>query len=219
MRLTRLAVTLSLAIAASRLDAQAWAYPAMQIPTVSTRDYLGALVSASGTSALFQWREGLNRSSHIGLDLGLADRGGRNGGIGLFAAGNFGKQLTRASSDMPLDLLFTAGVGAAFGDGFTTLRIPFGVSGGHRFAIDNNMAITPFVHPRVSLDFVSVDAGRDGRDGDSDLSLDFDLGVDWELNRNVSFRAAGTFTGNRFSGDDGFAIGFVWRPNGLARMR
>jgi hypothetical protein len=169
---------------------------------------------------LGQWREGINSTLHAGLDAGVADFGEGRGSLGLFVAGNLGKQLVRARSDMPLDLLLTAGVGVALGDGFRTLRIPVGVSAGHRFDLDGGMALTPFVHPRASLDFSSVSIRGGRRASDNTVSIDFDLGVDWELNKNVSFRVAGLFTGSDFaSSDNGFAIGLVWRPNGLARMR
>jgi opacity protein-like surface antigen len=214
------AVAIAITLGSAPLQAQAWSYPAMQIPTTSTRDYLGALVSASGTSVLAQWREGINAEMHVGVDAGIADFGSGRSSLGLFAAGNVGRQLVRARSDVPVDLLLTGGIGLALGDGFRTLRIPVGISAGRRFDLDGGMALTPFLHPRASLDFSSVSLGGGRRASDNTVSLDFDIGVDWELNKNVSFRAAGLFTGSDFStSDNGFAIGLVWRPNGLAKMR
>jgi hypothetical protein len=197
--------------------AQAWTYPAMQVPTTSTRDYTGALVGTSGTAVLFQWREGTSRDMHLGLDAGLADPNSSD--LLAFVGGSLGKQLVRSRADLPIDLLLTAGIGAAFGGDFSVFRVPVGVSVGHRFKIDDTMAFTPFVHPRASLDLSTARRGpRDERRSDSELSLDFDLGVDFELNRNVSFRIAGLFSGSDFGGD-GFALGLVFRPNGLVRMR
>ncbi|MBY0489915.1 MAG: hypothetical protein K2R93_08740 [Gemmatimonadaceae bacterium] len=195
--------------------AQAYNYPSLQTPQASTRDYTAALVGGAGTTLLFQWREGASRGMHWQLDAGLADPKGGADPL-LFVGGGLGKELARASAEQPLDVMLTAGVGAAFGGNNTVLRIPVGVSVGHRFALDQGMAITPYVHPRASVDVCSRCGGPD-RDGRSTISLNFDAGALWQVTRNFGVVTAASFSGSDvIVGDDTFAIGVRWTPASLA---
>ena len=216
---TTVAFTLGALVAAAtvteRADAQASNYPSMQVPTASTRDYTAAVSSGAGTTALFQWREGWAPRRHWQLDAGLIDRKGSDN-LSLFVGGGIGQEIARANGDQPLDLLFTAGAGAAFGGGYTLVRIPVGVSLGHTFDLEQGMAITPYVHPRASVD-VASSGGRNGG-SESEVSLNFDLGVNFQVNSQFSVRAAAAFTGSELAGaQDTFAIGFNWTPAPLAR--
>lgn len=205
-----LAVVLTPAVAA----AQAYNYPSLQTPHASTRDYTAALVGGAGTTLLFQWREGMGPGLHWQLDAGLADPKGPADPL-LFAGGSFGKELLRGTADQPLDLMITGGVGAAFGGNNTLFRVPVGVSVGHRFALENDMAITPYVHPRASLDVCSR-CGVD-RDGRSTVSLNFDAGAFWQVNRHFGVVAAASFSGSdAFADDDTFSLGVRWTPAALA---
>ncbi|WP_411281507.1 autotransporter outer membrane beta-barrel domain-containing protein [Gemmatimonas sp.] len=216
---TTVAFTLGAVMAAftvtQRADAQASNYPSLQVPTASTRDYTAAVSSGAGTTALFQWREGWAPRKHWQLDAGLIDRKGSDN-LSLFVGGGIGQEIARAKGDQPLDLLFTAGAGAAFGGGYTLVRIPVGVSIGHTFDLEQGMAITPYVHPRASLDLASS-GGRDGG-SQSEVSLNFDLGVNFQVNSQFAVRAAAAFTGSELAGaQDTFAIGFNWTPAPLSR--
>lgn len=196
------------------LRAQAFNYPSLQTPQASTRDYTAALVGGAGTTLLFQWREGASRGMHWQLDAGIADPKGGADPL-LFVGGGLGKELARATADQPLDVMLTAGAGAAFGGNNTVLRIPVGVSVGHRFALDQGMAITPYVHPRASIDVCSR-CGRE-RDGRSTVSLNFDAGAFWQVNRNFGVITAASFSGSDvILGDDTFAVGVRWTPAALA---
>jgi len=203
-------------VAAPRVvDAQAYNYPSMQTPRASTRDYTAGIVGGAGTSFLFQWREGLSKTLHWQLDAGFADP---EGGVDplLFVGGSLGKELTRARADQPLDVLFTAGVGAAFGGNATAFRVPVGVSVGHTFDLDQGMTITPFAHPRLSVDA----CGRCGRNNSSrtNLSANFDLGGHWQVNRQFGVRVSVSFSGSDLVGtDETVAIGLNWTPAGLVR--
>jgi len=193
--------------------AQAYNYPSMQTPRASTRDYTAGIVGGAGTSFLFQWREGAGKGLHWQLDAGFADP---EGGVDplLFVGGSLGKELTRATSEQPLDVLFTAGVGAAFGGNQTVFRIPVGVSVGHTFELEQNMALTPFVHPRLSVDA----CGSCGKDKDSrtNLSANFDVGAHWQVNRQFGVRVSAGFSGSDLvRTDETVAIGFNWTPAGL----
>ena len=207
-------VLASLMILPGTVTAQASNYPSLQLPTASIRDYTGAIASGAGTSVLFQWREGVASAMHLGLDVGLTDRKGSENLLG-FIGGSIGSELLRAQGEQPLDMLLTGGLGFAFGGGATIVRVPLGVSLGHTFALEEGMALTPYVHPRVSLDLCS-DCGRRGNRR-TELSLNFDVGVDFRVNQKFSVRVAGAFSGSDFFGNnDSFAIGLNWRP-GLVR--
>jgi hypothetical protein len=210
------AATVGLVVVAPRaVDAQAYNYPSMQTPRASTRDYTAAIVGGSGSTFLFQWREGLSKTLHWQIDAGFADP---EGGVDplLFVGGSLGKELTRARADQPLDVLFTAGAGAAFGGNATVFRLPVGVSVGHTFDLDQGMTITSFVHPRLSVDA----CGRCGSNNTSqtNLSANFDVGGHWQVNRQFGVRASASFSGSDLVGtNETVAVGFTWTPAGLAR--
>jgi hypothetical protein len=190
--------------------AQAWFYPSFQIPRVVERDYNFGVTTNNGTSALFQWREGVAANSQLSLDAGLADSDGDEN-TKLFVGGQYARELTRATVDQPLDLLLTAGAGLAVGDGPDLFRFPVGVSVGHRFLLEGNMAVTPYVHPRISLDFVT------GPNSGSDLTLDFDVGGSFELTRQLSLRASLLFSGAAGGDNTGFGISLTWSPAPITR--
>ena len=212
LRIVRVLVPIVGAICASTPDcaaAQAYNYPSLQLPTLSTRDYTAAIVGPSGTVALFQWRERVANNLHVSLDAGIADP--QNNNLLIFAAGNLGRQLVRSSAEQPLDVLLTAGLGIGVGSSLTVLRIPIGASAGHRFALDDGLALTPYVHPRISLDRCTSCGKRNNTN--SELSLNFDLGVNFDINENFAVRLAGLFSGSELLGKSGaFAIGIAWTP-------
>ena len=200
------------------LGAQGWAYPAFQPPRVMNREFNFGVADAgdAGTSLIFQWREGLSTSSQLSLDVGFADPDGKGNGK-LVLAGQYGYLFTQGSAEMPLAFLGTAGLGFAFGDGGNIVRIPFGVSIGHRFALDQGFAITPYVHPRVSIDVCS-DCGSNN-DNETDLGIDFDIGANFEVTKQLSFRVSVLFGGSDTFGDsDGFGLSLAWTPPGLSKM-
>lgn len=208
MRKLSLALVGILAIPAA-LAAQSGPHPAFQPTRVAEREYNFALADFDGGSALlFQWREGLgNKRAQFTADLGLADGDGPADNDGaLIIGGSFHYQLTNASSELPFDMVFGAGLGVTAGDNYSVFRIPIGVAIGHRFPLEGNFAITPYVHPRLSIDRLSVDGGGN----DTDSNIDIDLGASFEINRQMQARLAVTF------GDaDAVGISFAWQPRGL----
>lgn len=220
----RKSVRVALAAAAIAMpaaaDAQAWAYPAFQPPRVTNREFNFGVADAgrAGTSLVFQWREGLTQRTQLSLDVGFADPDGQSNGKFLLG-GQFAGMLTQASAEMPLDFLATGGVNLAVGDGSDLIRIPFGVSVGHRFPLEQGFAITPYIHPRVSLDVCTDCGGPDNDDNETDLGIDFDIGVNFEVTRNLSFRVSGLFGGSdTFRDSDGFGISLAWTPAALSRF-
>src|SRR5688572_28682441 len=199
-------------LAAAPVAAQGWNYPSFRHPQIMSREFNFALADGgdAGTALLFQWREGFGIGTELNLDVGFADPD--VGDSYFIVGGGFGRRLAAATTDMPLDLLLTAGVYAALGDP-NVVRVPVGVSVGHRFPLEGAMAVTPFVHPRVSIDFCSNCPGDD----DSDISINFDLGADLELSRQLSLRFAALFAGgDLFGDDDGFGVSIAWRPAALS---
>ena len=204
------------AVPLTQTGAQAANYPSLQLPTASSRDYTAAIASGSGTLAVFQWREGTGPGMHLGLDVGVADYSGSNN-LNLFVGGSIGRELLRATGEQPLDLMLTGGAGVGFGGGSTIFRVPVGVSLGHTFGLDQGMSLTPYVHPRLSID-ICDDCGPGG-DNRSEMSLNFDLGVSFQVNRQFGVRAAASFSGSDFFGDDSFGLGFNWTPSLLSNRR
>jgi hypothetical protein len=200
-------------LAAAPVAAQGWNYPSFHHPHIMNREFNFALADGgdAGTALVFQWREGFGVGTELNLDVGFADPD--FGDSRFIVGGGFARRLTSATADMPLDVLLTAGLYAAFGDP-NIFRVPVGLSVGHRFPLEGVMAVTPYVHPRVSIDFCS-DCFEGG--DDTELSINFDLGVDLELSRQLSLRFAALFAGGDvFGDDDGFGISLAWKPAALA---
>jgi hypothetical protein len=200
--------------------AQAWAYPAFQPPRVINREFNFGVADAgdAGTSLIFQWREGLTPRTQLSFDVGFADPDGNSNGK-LLLGGQFAGMLTEAKQELPLDFLLTGGLNFAVGDGSDLIRVPFGVSVGHRFPLDEGFAITPYVHPRLSLDICTDCSGEDRNESSTDLGIDFDLGVNFEVTRSLSFRVSAQFGGSDdFNDSDGFGISLAYAPAGLSRL-
>ena len=199
---------------ASRSGAQAWNYPSFQQPRVVDREYnfLVADGGDAGTTFAFQWREGVSLRDQLSLDVGLADPD--FGDTKFLIGGQYAHQLVTSSAQVPFDLLLTAGVNGAFGDG-SLLRIPVGVSFGRRFPLEGGLAITPYVHPRISLDVCGSNCGGGDR---SDVSLDFDLGANFDFTPQFALRFSALFTGSDNDlWDNAFGLSLAWRPPGLSR--
>ncbi|MGH7719439.1 MAG: hypothetical protein ACREON_11425 [Gemmatimonadaceae bacterium] len=196
----------------SSARAQALHYPAFQHPHIVQREFNIGVAGGDGTALVGDWREGLGPSSSFLLHVGLFDPEGGADTRFMFGGG-FQYQLTRSTQEMPLDLMLTAGGYVSFGDDLTIVRLPFGVSAGHRFTGQGQVAFTPFVHPRISLDFCG-DCGDD-----TDVGIAFDLGLDVELTRAISLRGAVTLGGGGYfeDADSSFGVAVAIRPRAAAR--
>jgi len=206
------------ALSAGSASAQAWHYPTLQTPDISTRDF-GFLVAGGGdygTSAVAQWREGLAPDVMVNFDIGVATPTGNT----MFLAGaGLGYSLLKATPETPIDLIITGGLYGAFGSQ-STVRIPVGVVVGHHFPISGNMVLTPFVSPRLSVDVCAsscdfiVDNQGDVAHRGTDLKLNFDLGASLDVTRTIGIRAALTIGGvSDGNSQTAFGIGLVYRPN------
>jgi hypothetical protein len=227
MRSLRNSVFLTL-LAASPLAAQAYNYPALQTPRIVDREYNFAAATSgnAGTSLLFQWREGLDADWQFSLDGGLAAP--KVGDTRLLLGGGLAWQWVRATADLPLDIAATGSVGLSSGNSYTVVRIPVGAVVGHTFTIGDSNEITPFVHPRLSLDFCSGSAGQFTPGGtfippscpsSAKLDVDVDIGVNVEITQQIALRLAGMLGGTSYVGSTN-AIGFslAWTPKGLKKF-
>jgi hypothetical protein len=209
--LGRVAAVATLCLTVESLDAQGWNYPSMMTPTIMQRQYGLLLANGgdAGTAIIGQWREGLNTETEFQLEVGFADPDNIDARFVLGAA--LARRLTRATQEMPLDMVLTGGIYPSFGDDLTIVRIPVQLSMGHRFDVeDSPLVITPFLNPRLSFDWCD-DCGDD----DTDLSINFDLGAALEVSRNLSLAAALVFPGGDLFDDTGFGFGIYWRPGAI----
>lgn len=206
-------LALALLAPVASAEAQAWSYPSFQPPRLAVREFNFGVANASGagTTLLFQWREETGPRHQLSLDVGLADPDGPDADVEVFVGGQYAYQIARSGAEVPLDFVFTAGAYLAGGE-VTVFRFPVGISLGHRFPLEGGVAITPYLHPRISLDLCN-----DCRD-ETDLALNFDVGVNVELTRTVALRASAVFAGDNNVDDDGFGVSLAWTPPSLARL-
>jgi hypothetical protein len=208
--------------AAPRAQAQAWHYPAFQPPSIATREFNFAVAGGDvyGTTGIFQWREGIGPDTHLSLDLGFADAD--FGDTGFLIGGGIGQRLMRSTPETPIDLVLTGGLYGEFGVKPSFVRIPIGVAVGHRFPIQGTTtAITPFVHPRLSIDACLSDCDLGfGQDIGTKVKVNFDFGADFEVTRTLSLRGALTVGGiSEFDSKVGFGFGLAFRPATLSTRR
>jgi hypothetical protein len=202
-------------LTASSLAAQTYNYPALQTPRIVDREYNFAAATGgnAGTSLVFQWREGLNEDWQFSLDGGLAAPKG-SGNTRLLLGGGLAWQWLRAGADVPFDIALTGGAGFSSGNGFNVVRFPFGAVAGHTFTLVNDMELTPYVHPRLSIDHCGGCGGTTTK-----LDVDVDIGVNYEITPQVAVRVAGLLGGTSYVGSTN-AIGFsvAWTPKGLKKF-
>jgi hypothetical protein len=192
-------------------SAQALNFPSFQKPRISSREYNFGVIGGSGTSLLFQWREPRSMRNQLSLDAAFTQPDGPNA-KGIFSlGGQFGHQLTTARADMPLDMLLTAGANASFANGANMYRVPVGVSLGHRFQLDGAMAITPYVHPRLSFDYLTA-----GSVSSSDVNMNLDLGGDLELSQQLALRLSAQVVGPY---QNSVGMSLAWTPGAVRTKR
>jgi hypothetical protein len=198
----------AMVLAAGSVSAQAWHYPTLQTPDISTRDFTFMVAGGGdyGTSAVAQWREGIASDAMINFDVGVATPTDNT----MFLAGvGLGYGLMKATQETPIDLILTGGIYGAFGD-LSFVRIPVGVVAGHHFPLAGAMVLTPFVSPRLSIDACASSCHGIG----TDLKLNFDIGAGLDVTRTVGIRAALTIGGvSDGPSQTSFGIGLTYRPN------
>lgn len=203
--------------ARERIGGRGWHYPALQLPQVTPREFSGMVAGGGdyGTSLIGQWREPFG-TNQLSFDAGFISPGG--GAKNLFTLGGaLGFPLLRASVETPIDVALTGGGYLTFGDG-SALRLPFGAVVGHRIAMQgSSLAITPFAHPRASIDFCVSQCGEgEGKVG-TKVVVNFDAGVDFQFTPQLSARGGLTYGGiSEGESQVGFGVALAYRPAILA---
>jgi hypothetical protein len=123
----------------------------------------------------------------------------------VIVGGSMHYQLTTATVDMPFDIVLGGGLGLTAFDDVRLFRIPIGVAVGHRFPLEGTFAISPYVHPRLSIDRTS-----NGNASNTESNLDIDVGAGFELNPRMQIRIAATL-----GETDAVGFAFAWLPRGL----
>jgi hypothetical protein len=206
----------AISLSAGTASAQGWHYPAYQPPTIVPREFNFGISGGSdyGVALVGQWRERLAPNIQLSLDAGFASPSG--GDNELFLGAGLAFQIMHATEQVPIDVLLTGGFYPVFGGkNGGGIRIPFGAVVGHRFALQGGrMAISPFAHPRLSLDVCTSKCGGEG----SKVKLNFDLGADFEITPNLALRGA-IDIGGVGPGDSqtGVGVSLAYRPFGISR--
>jgi hypothetical protein len=200
---------------ASPLRAQTMPLPALQLPEVSARDYTAALVGGGGTAALVQWREAVNGRTHWQLEGGLADVTGRSSPMVLLGIGA-ARSLQGTVPASPFQMLLTGGATLSVGGSASVVRVPVGVSVGRGIELEGGTRLTPFVHPRVSLDYCArCGVGEGSR---STVSINADIGAAWRFDPKWELLAAFSYTGSELvTRDETVTIGLRLVPEALKR--
>lgn len=216
-RFSRIAAGAALTVAtATAAGAQASNYPALQTARLVEREYnfMASSASRAGTAVVFQWRESLQGPWQFGVDAGLSSPPGNGGTRAIFGMA-FAFQAAKSSDDFPFDVAYTIGAGGNVGGGYSVFRLPVGVVLGHTFDLEGQLRLTPFVHPRLSIDRCS-DCNRAG--GDSKLNVDVDFGVDFTVAKQVSLRLGALLGGTDYvGGSSSVAFSVAWTPKGLRK--
>jgi hypothetical protein len=118
--------------------------------------------------------EGIWRAGPLGLRVGYVDA--RDGM--LTVGGELRTPL--AVTGAPLGLAFTASAQGIMGDGGGA-GVQAGLSAGYTFR-GANLVVTPYMHPRVGL------VNDLGPRSDTELEVMADVGVDFEVDRNILLR-------------------------------
>lgn len=204
-----LVLALVLTAAAAPLRAQAAFYPALQPSRIAVREYAFAVadLSGGGTALVFQWREGLGtKGLQFTMDGGIVDADVPGAATQLAVGTGLAYQALTATADLPFDVVVGGGIGVTTGE-TTTTRIPLGATIGHRFALEQGAAVTPFVAPRVSWNRVSG-----GGAASTDTNIEVDFGANIELTSQVAMRVAAIVGDN-----NAFALALALTPKGLER--
>ncbi|MBW3555254.1 MAG: hypothetical protein KY466_17235 [Gemmatimonadetes bacterium] len=182
-------------LVASGAQAQIWDAPSFLPPRPG--DDVGVyLTQPDGSEFGLQgiWRQGgnLNLGVRVGyVDFDLDDV--------LVAGAETWGALMSAGADFPVDVSWTLGLGAAFGD-VTRLSVPFGLTIGRALVL-SPVTLQVYGHPRLALVAVSSGNATDTRlDGFFDLGADVHLNEEWKV--RLGFTLGGT---------DAFGIGLARR--------
>lgn len=157
-----------------------WSAPSFLPPRPG--DDIGVYVSSIenfGIQGIWRQQGNLN----LGVRLGWIDSDVRGG---LVTAAESWGLLFHAGQGLPIDVAWTAGVGAVFNDG-TSMEVPVGLTAG-RLITTVPVSIQLYAHPRLALILVSGDDQPD----ETELRGLVDLGADVVTAGGLKFRVGAT---------------------------
>lgn len=212
--LKRLIATSSLLLAtATGASAQQWDAPLFFSPY--PMDDIGLYYVNSDRSAGFDnstglkaiWRQSGNLN--LGVHLGTGDIS--NMGESILIGAEFYGPLRSLASSTGLGINWGIGFGAAFGEiegtgtDYIDASIPLGVSIGIGLG-EGSVNVTPFVHPRVSLDILAITPDGGEENTETDVHFAADIGAEVRLGERFLVRGAYSL-GDR----DAFGVGLALR--------
>lgn len=180
---------------ASGANAQIWDTPSF-LPPRPGEDVGVYLTWPDGADLGVQgiWRQ--HGNLNLGVRVGFLDRAVDDAFIA--AAETWGGLLS-AGGDFPLDVSWTLGAGAAFGD-VTVFSVPLGLTIGRALVL-SPLTFQLYGHPRLAL--VAASAGNNTS---TDLEGFLDLGADLHLNPEWKLRLGFTI-----GGTDALGLGLAYR--------
>ena len=151
------------------------------------------------------WRQSGNLN--LGVHVGTGDI--ENIGESIVLGAELYGPLTSLASSTGLAMSWNLGIGAGFGDlgddiSYVDFSVPLGVSVGVSLG-SGNVNVTPYVHPRVSLDVAAVTI-NDEEETETDVGFAVDIGADVNLGERFLLRG-GASLGDRKA----FGIGVAMR--------
>ncbi|MEX2528012.1 MAG: hypothetical protein WEA09_10285 [Gemmatimonadota bacterium] len=149
-----------------------------------------------GVGFMGVWRPG-EGTGPLGYRVGVGE--GFQGRLSVFGGVDIRGSFIRATEEVPVEVVWVAGAGLGVGDGLA-VSFPLGLSAGSVFQLEE-VALSPFISPRVVLDAHLGDDHPRDRDGLT-LGLAVDLGVDISMTPDWTLRF-GAVVGDR----SGLAIG------------
>ena len=212
--LKRLIATSSLLLAtATGASAQQWDAPLFFSPYPMddiglyyiSADREAGFDNSSGLKAI--WRQSGNLN--LGVHLGTGDISNIGESI-LIGAELYGPLASLASST-GLGINWGVGIGAAFGQiesngsDYIDFSVPVGLSIGMGFG-EGSFSVTPFVHPRVSLDVIAITPEGGDEVTETDVGFAADIGAEVRLGQSFLVRGAYSL-GDR----DAFGVGLALR--------
>jgi hypothetical protein len=152
------------------------------------------------------WRQSGNLN--LGVHAGTGDI--ENIGESILIGAELYGPLSNLARTSGLAMSWSLGIGAAFGDvggtDYIDFSVPVGISVGIPIG-SGSTTILPYVHPRASLDVVSVtDEVTDEEETDTDVGFAVDIGADVNLGQRLILR-----TGFALGDRDAFGVGVALR--------
>lgn len=195
MRAKTLLMALAALAVGSAAEAQVWDAPSFLPPRPG--EDVGVYVTwPDGADFGVQgiWRQ--HGNLNLGVRIGYLDRTFDDA---FMAAGETWGGLIDAGADFPVDVSWTFGAGAVFGD-FTVFSVPVGLTIGRALVL-SPLTFQVYAHPRLALV-----AASDGNNTNTDLEGLFDLGADLHLNPEWKARLGVTL-----GGIDALGVGLAYR--------